>query len=69
MSQIAVPATRPYVGQHRASEPEPRPVGESTRERRPYTLAEADGPTRRLDITSGVLAIARAVWQYGPGAR
>lgn len=68
MTQIAVPAHRPYVGQHRApepAEPDPRPVGEVTRERRPYTLGEADGPTRRIETTSGFIGIARAVWQYG----
>jgi hypothetical protein len=75
VSQIKVPAPRPYVPRHLASDPEPapvpvpRPVGEGTRERRPYTLAEVDGPTRRIDVTSGFFGIARAVWRYGTGAR
>lgn len=74
MSQIAVPAQRPaavaspdnYTGRHRWPEPPPlRPVGEGTRERRPHTLAEADGPTRSLNVSSGVVAAARAVWRLG----
>jgi hypothetical protein len=54
MSQIAVPATRPYVGKHRYPEPVNPP---------PQTLAELEGTTRDLQTVAlhdDVAAIVRA---------
>lgn len=64
MSQIVVPAARPYVGLHRAPDSEPRPVGENTRERRPYTLADWERETRNLNGPAGATAAGRVVWGY-----
>lgn len=65
MTQIAVPVPRPAVPQ--TEQPKPyrgrhRLPGEETVVIRPRSLAEADGPTARLNVASGVVAAARAVW-------
>ena len=63
---------RPYAGRHRAPEvtPEPgfpefvpavpRPVGEGTRDRRPNSLRDWEGETRRLTPTQVESARIRA---------
>ncbi len=57
-SRLLVPVARPavplYEGRHRKPEETVeicRPVGEGTRDRRPYTLAQWEGETRRLILS------------------
>jgi hypothetical protein len=55
VSQIVVPAQRPYIGRHRWPD---QPDEPDTRAR---DLAELEGTTRDLQSPAGLVAAARAV--------